>query len=243
MDAAASRIAERLLAYRRADGTIGAHPYRKWFPRSPLIPGQEDRFRRCASQEGTAVWYSIRLGIADERTRELVRRLVRWQWPDGGWNCDKRAQARTSSVIESLIPLRALALAARAYGGDEARTAAERAADYFLRRGLFRRLRDGQPIRADFTLIQYPIQFFDVLFALTVMAEAGKLRDPRCREAIDILRAKRLPGGGFPLERCNARTSDKLLTRGTYADWGPSGRRRANPWVTAEAERVLKEAG
>jgi len=193
MDAAAARIAERLLSHRQADGTIATNPYRKWqgphwtlyclaqigyppgdrsllplrdqvydwllepahlrFPRSLRIPGQEERFRRCASQEGNAVWYSIRLGIADERTRELVARLGSWQWPDGGWNCDKRPEARTSSVIESLVTLRALTLAAAVFGDAEARKAADRAAEYFLRRSLFRRLRDGQPIRPDFTLI------------------------------------------------------------------------------------------
>jgi len=64
------------------------------FRQSLLIPGQEDRFRRCASQEGNAIWYSIQLGIDDERTRELARRLQSWQWPDGGWNCDKRPALR-----------------------------------------------------------------------------------------------------------------------------------------------------
>jgi hypothetical protein len=42
------------------------------------------RTRRCASQEGNAVWSSLRLGLADKRTDELVSRLLEWQWPDGG---------------------------------------------------------------------------------------------------------------------------------------------------------------
>jgi hypothetical protein len=213
------------------------------FRQSLLLPGQEDRFRRCASQEGNAIWYSIRLGIDDERTRELVRRLCRWQWPDGGWNCDKRPQARTSSVIETLIPLRALSLAASRYGDRGAGTAARRAAEFFLARRLFRRLRDGRPIREDFFRIQYPVQFYDILFALTVMAEIGKLRDPRCREALELLAAKQCPDGGFPLEACNATTSDRLITRGSRADWGPKGKTRTNPLVSLEALRVLKAAG
>jgi hypothetical protein len=213
------------------------------FRRSLLIPGQEDRFRRCASQEGNAVWYSIRLGIDDGRTRELVHRLVAWQWPDGGWNCDKRPEARTSSVIESLIPLRSLALAGRHYHDEAAARAAARTAEWFLKRGLFRRVHDGQPIMKEFSFIQYPIQLYDVLFALTVMAEAGKIGDPRCHEALDLLRSKRLPDGGFPLEKANATTSESVRTRGTYADWGPSGKRTMNPLVTVAALWVLKEAG
>ena len=214
-------------------------------PRSLLIPGQEDRFRRCASQEGNAIWYSLLLGIDDERTGELVRRLVRWQWPDGGWNCDKRPAARTSSVIESLIPLRALGLAARRLRGDLgglAGRAAARAAEFFLQRGLFRRLRDGTAITKDFARIHYPIQFYDVLFVLQIMAELGRLGDPRCREALNLLRAKQLPDGGFPLELPTARTSRIVVTRGTWADWGPSGRRRTNPLVTVEALRILGSA-
>ncbi len=46
----------------------------------------DGRTRRCASQEGNAAWSSLRLGLAGERTEELVSRLLRWQWPDGGWN-------------------------------------------------------------------------------------------------------------------------------------------------------------
>lgn len=145
------------------------------YPRSLSIPGQEERFRRCASQEGNAIWYSIALGIDDESTQELVRRLIRWQWPDGGWNCDKNPGARTSSVIESLIPLRALARAGERYGDHQALRAADRAAEYFLKRSLFRRLRDSRMILPEFDRIQYPIQFCDVLFALTVMAEIGRL--------------------------------------------------------------------
>ena len=47
------------------------------------------RVRRCASQEGNCVYYSLALGLADERTEELAARLIKWQWEDGGWNCDK----------------------------------------------------------------------------------------------------------------------------------------------------------
>lgn len=48
------------------------------------------RVRRCASQEGNALYALLTLGLADERTDELAFRLTKWQWPDGGWNCDKR---------------------------------------------------------------------------------------------------------------------------------------------------------
>ena len=113
-------------------------------PRTLIIPGQEDRVRRCASQEGNAIWYSLLLGLEDERTEILVDRLRHWQWPDGGWNCDKRPQARISSFQESIVPLRALALHGRLKGNQESLAAARRAAGYFLERHLFKRQRDGK---------------------------------------------------------------------------------------------------
>jgi hypothetical protein len=60
--------------------------------------------------EGNAVWSLTVLGLVDERTEELVDRLLRTQWPDGGWNCDGNPKALNSSFMESLLPLRALAL-------------------------------------------------------------------------------------------------------------------------------------
>ena len=71
------------------------------------------RVRHHASQQGNAIFAMLALGLADERTEELVARLRRWQWPDGGWNCDRNPTADTSSFMETLIPLRALALHAR----------------------------------------------------------------------------------------------------------------------------------
>ena len=104
------------IGHRRGDRSLVPlrDQFREWlfaerhmqFPHSLLIPGQEDRFRRCACQEGFQAWSEMRLGIADESTEELIRRLKRWQWPDGGWNCDKRPEARTSSFMETLAPLR-----------------------------------------------------------------------------------------------------------------------------------------
>ncbi len=213
-------------------------------PHTLVIPGQEDRVRRCASQEGCTVWYSLRLGLADARTEELVRRLREWQWPDGGWNCDKRPAARVSSFMETLMPLCALALHARLTGDPASQAAAERAAEVFLCRRLFRRRKDGAVIRPEFTRTHFPhFYHYDILAGLVVLAEAGLIRDERCREALDLLEAKRLPDGGFPLEEKTWKTSDRFETRGTFADWGPTGRARMNEFVTVEALYALRAAG
>ena len=129
----------------------------------------DGRVRRCASQEGYAIWCSLRLGFADSRTEQLVDRLLKWQWPDGGWNCDKNPKADTSSFMETLIPLRALALYGKISGDARASAAAEQAAEVFLTRQLYKRRSDGQVINHRFVLLHYPLYWhYDILFGLKV---------------------------------------------------------------------------
>ncbi len=69
------------------------------------------RVRICGSQEGLAAWAAMRLGLADDpRVAGAIERLLGWQWPDGGWNCDKRPEASHSSFNESWGAMRALAV-------------------------------------------------------------------------------------------------------------------------------------
>jgi hypothetical protein len=202
------------------------------------------RVRRCASQEGYAIWCSLRLGFADCRTEELVSRLLRWQWPDGGWNCDKHPEADTSSFMETLIPLRALVLYANVSGDRKAMAAAEHAAEVFLMRHMFKRRNDSQVINHHFVLLHYPLYWhYDILFGLKVMAEAGFIGDPRCAAAIALLESKRLPDGGFSAEDSYARTNRPQLSGYSPVKWGGTSKKAMNPFVTADALYVLKVAG
>jgi hypothetical protein len=206
--------------------------------------GQEDRIRRCASQEANAVWYLLRLGLDDERSEELVERLQRCQWPDGGWNCDKRREARTSSFIESWLPIRGLALHGRLKVDRRSLETAEKGVEFLLLRQLLWRKSDGLPARPDFLLIQYPYYYtYNVLSALKVMAETGFIKDHRCQPALDLLESKRLPEGGFPLEKKNWKSSGEISPRASFADWGPSGKTRQNDWVTVDTLTVMRLAG
>jgi hypothetical protein len=214
-------------------------------PLTAVYPGQEERVRHCASMDGNAIWYSVRLGLEEDRTREVVDRLIGWQWPDGGWNCDKRREATHSSFQESLIPARGLWAYGTAHDYAPALEAARRVADLVLQRRLLWHRHDGSLIVPDWAgkpgpdRIHYPIQFFDVLFALQVMADLGRLANPRCADALSLLEAKRLPDGGFPLEALTTVTADQVVSRGSYAGWGPSGLRRSNPLVTLASLNVL----
>ena len=217
-------------------------PEHMQFPRTVFYDDQPERVRRCASMEGNAIWYSLVLGLEDDRTKLLVDRLIDLQWPDGGWNCDKRRPARTSSFMETLIPLRGLFAYGRAHQYQPALETAVRTAEFLLDRRLLWRKSDGQPLD-QFLKIWFPIQFYDPLFALKVMTEIGQVNDPRYSDALEVLETKRLPDGGFPAEIKNARTADTRITRGSWADWGPGGKTRSNELVTVDALAVLKAAG
>jgi hypothetical protein len=202
------------------------------------------RVRRCASQEGNALYYLLLLGLADERADELAARLLRWQWPDGGWNCDKNPAASHSSFMESLIPLRALALYGRLTGDNRAKAAAERAAEIFLKRRLYQRQSDGRVMAESFIQLHYPCYWhYDILFGLKVMAEAGFIGDIRCQDALDLLEAKQLPDGGFPAEKKYYRVTEKKVSGRSLVDWGGTSSKRANEFVTADALYVLHASG
>ena len=208
------------------------------------VPIMQGRHRRCASQQGNALFSVVRLGLADSRVQDLVERLLHWQWPDGGWNCDRNPDASHSSFMESILPVRGLALVAGQTGDRKAGRAAKRAAEIFLKRRLFKRQRDGVVIRRGFVELHYPLYWhYDVLHGLGVMAETGLIGDPRCQDALDLLERRRLPDGGWPADKRYYRVSGKPGSPVDLVDWGGAGKRRMNEWVTADALRVLRAAG
>ncbi len=215
-----------------------------------LVP-EQGRFRERrglkfihASQEGNAIFALHTLGLADDRVDVLVERLLRCQWRDGGWNCDVNATGATSSFMESLTPLRGLALHAKLTGDRRSADAARRATEVFLSRRLYLRRRDGKPISAHFIKLHFPCYWhYDVLFGLTVMTEAGVLGDRRCRDALELLESKRLADGGFPAEAKYYRAGGGATNARSPVDWGGTSTRRSNEFVTVEALWVLNEAG
>lgn len=215
---------------------------RKSYERSG-VPVMQGRYRRCASQQGNALFAIVTLGLANKRTEVLVERLLHWQWPDGGWNCDRNPSADTSSFMETLTPLRGLVAVARA-NGTGLRRAITRAAGVFLDRELFKRRSTGAVIHREFVQLHYPLYWhYDVLGGLKVIAEAGMIRDRRCRAALDLLETKRLPDGGFPAEARYYKRSKQIELGGEMVDWGGTSRRVSNPWVTADALTVLTAGG
>ena len=208
------------------------------------VPRMRERYRRCASQQGAALYSLTKLGLADGRSDALVERLLHWQWPDGGWNCDKHPKADTSSFWESRHAMLALALYAERTKGTKARDAAMRAAEVFLSRHLFLERHCGRVMNPEFLRLHYPLYHgYDILGGLKAMAEIGRIDDPRCRKALDLLEKKQLPEGGWAAERRLYAVSASVKTRAEYVDWGGARPREVNEWVTADALHVLRAAG
>jgi hypothetical protein len=70
-----------------------------WFARDAAKERPEDAlrirdlYRVHGSIYANALAVATRLGTeSDPRTKDIADRLVLWQWPDGGWNCDRRQQ-------------------------------------------------------------------------------------------------------------------------------------------------------
>jgi hypothetical protein len=197
-------------------------------------------YRAHASMEGNALYYLSALGMTDERTQVLADRLVEWQWPDGGWNCDKRSSAHTSSFTESLLPLRGLAIFSSTTKKSY-RECIESAGDYFLQRKLFKRKRDGRVMNSKFLKLHYPLYWhYDILFALKVMKESGFGRDERCNDAVSILKSKKLEDGGFPAEEAYYRVSSRAGSGRSLVGWGRVSKTKMNEFVTCDALSILK---
>lgn len=223
------------------------------------VPRINGLYRRCASQEGNALAVCSRLGLAkDPRVRRLAESLIEWQWPDGGWNCDRREEAHHSSFNESLSTLWGLAEYYQVADDEHVAGSVEKAAEFFLRHRLFRSCKTDEPRQPEtfhgkvrrsihsVTDLHYPLYWhYDILQALTILHRAGKLGDPRTREALDIVEKKRGPDGLWPAEyyywNIKRKASTKVkVSNIEVVDWGRKG---PNQFITLNALRVLKGSG
>jgi hypothetical protein len=206
------------------------------------IPTINGLTRRCGSQEGNALATCTYFGMAaDHRVKYLADSLIEWQWPDGGWNCDRDPETRHSSFYETITPLRGLFHYYQATGDKTYLDAAEKAGELFLRHKLFRSERSGKVINQEWLKLHYPLYWhYDILHGLSVLMLVDMLGDKRCQEALDIVEAKRRKDGTW---HAGGYYWSPARSKGAHydvADWGRGG---PNEWITLNALRVLKAAG
>jgi hypothetical protein len=194
--------------------------------------------RRCGSQEGNALAVCCRLGLADDpRVELLATSLVEWQWPDGGWNCDKRATGRRSSFNESLPPMWGLHEYFLATGETAARDAAHRTAELLLEHRVFRSLSTGEVIHPGWLLAHYPpFWHYEMPQALLILARMGLAGDPRADEAVDVLHSLRRGDGTWRARRTWWRPPGSPGSNVEAVDWGQTA---AHQLVTLNALRIL----
>ena len=217
------------------------------------VPRIEGRYRRCGSQEGNALWAACRIGLGrGDQLDTLAENLLRWQWPDGGWNCDVRPSASHSSFNESWAPVRALvayrerrsAATSRPAGGPDAAaldTAIDRAAEFVLRHQVVESERTGELADPSLTWLRWPPYWhYGLLPGLIALREAGRLSDHRARPALDRLRdARRADGSWRPDGRWWARPAREGANV-EIVDWAAAGEARM---LTFQALEILAAAG
>jgi hypothetical protein len=204
------------------------------------FPELEGRVRRCASQDGLALYVICRLGVADERLDVLADSLVASQWPDGGWNCDRRPAARHSSFNETWGPILGLAAYARATGDDRARGAAEAAADFILAHHVYQSHRTGEPAHPAVLNLRFPPYWhYDVLVGLVTLARSVGLGDSRTAAALDLVESRRRADGTWRTEGKWWKRPGSKGSNVEAVDWGET----ADELLTDRALEVLEAGG
>ncbi len=204
----------------------------------------------------------VEFGYGDDpRVREMFEWLVRYQLPDGGWNCEVGGWGKEvchSSFMSTVEPLWAFSSLEPEKWPKSGRDAVARACEFLLMHRLFKSDHTGKVINEEWTRLHFPLfYFYDVLHGLRVVTGLGFGQDERVGDALGLLLGKRWPDGTWPLEasfvnmpRWNflkdpetgvwgeARKPGTAVVSEIYGSLGEVG--RSNPWTTLNAVRVLK---
>ena len=164
----------------------------------------------------------------------IVETLLSRRLDDGGWNCWAEGPGTPASFHSTICVLEGL-LAWEQAGGVSAEAHAARIAgeEHLLERHLLRRRSTGAVIDPRFAMPAFPTRwYYDVLRALDHLRRARPERDERCAEAVELLRAKRLPSGLWRMEQ--HRMGPMLFEMEGEEEGLPSR------WITLRALRVLR---
>jgi hypothetical protein len=139
----------------------------------------------------------------DSRLETIVAHLLDQQMPDGGWNCRRANGATHASVHTTISALEGLRFYQLHSGrkAREVRAAQARGREFLLIHRLFRSHRTGEIMKPAFVRFAFPPRWhYDILRALDYFQAVDAPRDPRLRDAIDIVRKARRDDGYWPLQ-------------------------------------------
>ncbi|HJR94296.1 MAG TPA: hypothetical protein VJ807_02600 [Gaiellaceae bacterium] len=194
----------------------------------------DGRIRRCGSMEGRALQACLDVGLrGDPRLDVLAEELVESQWPDGGWNCDRKPHVTHSSFNETWGPILGLA----SYGAMEA---VARGAEFLLEHRVVFSHRTGEPAHPRMLKVHYPPYWhYDVLAGLRTLQAAGALVDSRTADALDLLEAMRRPDGTWRSQGQWWKRPGSAGSNVEVVEWGHA----ADEVLTEQAMGVLASAG
>lgn len=202
-----------------------------------------DRYRVHGSFHANAVYASIVLGLANEETDELAANLLRYQWPGGGWNCNKLPRTKGPTIVHTAYGLRGLVTYRARRESAELSQAIEDAAEVLLARKVYLKRSNGRPLRPVYTKLSYPYpRLYDFMTGLHVLTKSGHIQDPRCNQALELLESKLIAGEGWAAERklfSHARGKSDF----THAEWEKEKHGKASLFLTVDALEILKAAG
>ncbi|TMI28636.1 hypothetical protein E6H36_00295 [Candidatus Bathyarchaeota archaeon] len=246
-----------LLAGQGKDGSFGGHPYQKWAGAHWRLVSLVELAIPPENRAGEATDQILRW--LTERVVQLAESLVEWQWPDGGWNCDRRHEADHSSFYESLATLWGLVEYQTATNDENYSKPIDKAADFFLQHHLFRSDKTGETVNPEWLKLHYPVYYhYDILQALMILWRSGRLDDSRTKDALDIVEAKRGPDSLWRAEGYywhlagekgvtgsiwspnDKQWKKRVVSHADVVDWGRWG---PNRMITLSALRVLNAAG
>jgi hypothetical protein len=202
-----------------------------------------DKHRVHGSFHANAVYASIVLGIANDETDELAANLLRYQWPGGGWNCNKLPRTKGPTIVHTAYGLRGLVAYQSRKKSKAFTQAIEAAAEVLLERRVFLKRSNGKPLRPVFTKLSYPYpRLYDFMAGLHILTRSGHVKDARCEQALDLLVSKLVDGEGWAAERklfSHVRGNEDF----THAEWEKETLGKANSFLTVDALEILKAAG
>jgi hypothetical protein len=183
---------------------------------------------------GMVVDFASYFRVLVPRLRGLVDLLLATRMGDSGWNCEAYRGASHSSFHTTISVLEGLTEFSRAepaYRSADIAEAVSSGAEFLLEHRLYRSSRSGEVVDAKMTMLSYPFRWrYDILRALDWFRYAGRPRDPRMEDALELLRSKRRKDGTWPLQCRHAGESHFEMEEAG----GPSR------WNTLRAHRVLE---
>ena len=177
----------------------------------------------------------------DDRVDRIADHLLGQQMQDGGWNCRRPRGATHSSMhttISALEGLRLYELSGRRFA-TKVRAAQRQGREFLLAHRLFRSHRTGNVIRPEFQRFAFPPRWhYDILRALDHFQAVGAPRDPRLREAVEIVRQRQRTDGCWPLEYTyQGKTFFELERRGQPSRWNTLRALRVLKWWDGKVHR------